>query len=1301
MGINRWVGRQRGSRSPFMSCSRAIEPLEQRLLMAVWYVNDDGGFGTGGTSFFAPFRRLEEALAVAQAGDEIRVAGGVYRPTSGTDRDATFTLKSGVRIIGGYAGDIFLNRNPALYPTILSGDIGTPGVDTDNSRRVLSGANLSSSTVLDGVTVTGGFSDVSTGSGLSLTGSNMVINQVRFLRNTSVTGAAVYMTESVPTITNSVFAGNTAASEGGAIYHQGPGGTITNSIFVGNTATTGSAIKTRVSSLQVINSTFAYNTSQFGTSHVSLSNNPTLQYYNSIFWNNTASGGLGSVVGTTVVEHSTVEGGYGGTGNLATDPQFTGTLASIRGADGIWGTGDDDYTGLRLRSTSPAIDSGSNARLPVGISTDYDGAARFHDSPFSPDTGVGTSPIVDRGAFEFITRVVYVDDSATGANNGTSWANAFTRLQSALALGPGIDIRVGQGTYYARNAAGTVSEPFLISSGDLLLRGGFAGVGATDPNAKAGTTILSGEIGTTSATDNAQNVLRVDNTTSRTRIEDLTIRDGYNGTTLFLSAGAGLTMYSSSAVFNNISLINNTAQFGGGAFIVGGSPVFNNLHVQGNMMVGRGGAGAGLSIREGAQVTINNASIHGNIGKLGDVGGGIFVSNSTLTVNGGTFSGNIIEAGVTVDIPPDPLPTEPDLIISYWRGRGGGIAADSSTVNLNDVLLQGNIAQQAGGIYLLRSTANLTRTTLDSNATLLDPINDNNNGGGIFMEQFGTLNVTDSHFVENETLGAAIGHGGAIAVEGVSDVNIIGSTFSENRATAPTSVTNTTRGGDIYFAGRSLVIGDSTFSRSLARFGGSLALFGGTTNLNNLSFDRTTAATGGSIYGSAATLTARNLRIGRADTSDGAVSLSGGSATLRGMVLSANQQYGLFSQNANVTLANATIVGNEIGAIQVTGTAVSVRNSVLQGSIVGSVTAAFSMTTLAGTGNINAAPLFVRSPVYAAVATNRDAGDLRLVPASPGIDVGDNATLPADYLTDAGGVARVVNMRLVDGLNGNLAIVDMGAYETPDVPSLTTGGPSSIAESAGAVNLTLQLATPYGLPVALTLVPLITSPDGAIGGVDYSLSPAGGAWVIPAGQTLSTVTLNVVNDTFDERNETISFSVPRILSRTVTIVDDEFVTGDIDKDDDVDFDDLGALLGAYDSVVTPGTGADTNNDGTVDFDDLGLLLGNYGWVLPFPAELDGALLDAAPLESITVDAATMDAAPAALAPRRLAVAGPARSVSHAVPGFVGPIPDIYLIRDRMLLTWNGRSGDRTEPRESIFSDEPVADPGSADPLQSA
>jgi hypothetical protein len=64
------------------------------------------------------------------------------------------------------------------------------------------------------------------------------------------------------------------------------------------------------------------------------------------------------------------------------------------GADGTWGTDDDDYGDLHLRSDSSGIDDGDNFYVPGGITTDVAGDPRFVDAE-------GGGAIVDIGAYEY------------------------------------------------------------------------------------------------------------------------------------------------------------------------------------------------------------------------------------------------------------------------------------------------------------------------------------------------------------------------------------------------------------------------------------------------------------------------------------------------------------------------------------------------------------------------------------------------------------------------------------------------------------------------------------------------------------------------------------------------------------------------------------------------------------------------------------------------------------------------------------------------------------------------------------
>jgi phosphotriesterase-related protein len=106
------------------------------------------------------------------------------------------------------------------------------------------------------------------------------------------------------------------------------------------------------------------------------------------------------------------------------------------------------------------------------------------------------------------SQIVYVDDDAPVGGNGTSWATAHRYLQDGLATaraqasGGPIEIRMAQGLYKPDrsaehpNGSGDTRAEFSITPGVQLL-GGYAGIGAADPNLRdivAYPTILSGDL---------------------------------------------------------------------------------------------------------------------------------------------------------------------------------------------------------------------------------------------------------------------------------------------------------------------------------------------------------------------------------------------------------------------------------------------------------------------------------------------------------------------------------------------------------------------------------------------------------------------------------------------------------------------------------------------------------------------------------------------------------------------------------------------------------------------------------------
>ncbi|MGE5774931.1 MAG: choice-of-anchor Q domain-containing protein [Chloroflexota bacterium] len=176
---------------------------------------------------------LQQALKLAAPGDQIWVAVGTYKPTSNTDRTISFTLKNGVEVYGGFAGNetTLKQRDPLANVTILSGDIGVRGEITDNSYHVVVTSGASNATTLDGFTITGGTadgaipSDYDKGAGvLNLNGSptfrNLIITEnysENYATNPVITfsgsGAGMFSSGN-PTIEKVVFSRNQTGDTG-------------------------------------------------------------------------------------------------------------------------------------------------------------------------------------------------------------------------------------------------------------------------------------------------------------------------------------------------------------------------------------------------------------------------------------------------------------------------------------------------------------------------------------------------------------------------------------------------------------------------------------------------------------------------------------------------------------------------------------------------------------------------------------------------------------------------------------------------------------------------------------------------------------------------------------------------------------------------------------------------------------------------------------------------------------------------------------------------------------------------------
>jgi predicted outer membrane repeat protein len=362
-------------------------------------------------------------------------------------------------------------------------------------------------------------------------------------------------------------------------------------------------------------------------------------------------------------------------------------------------------------------------------------------------------------------KVIYVDDDATGANDGSSWNHAFTRLQGALAVAAaGDEIRVAQGTYrpdpgtepptrgrtrspqpVALAAAADAPYPSFPLLNGVALRGGFAGCGAEDPNARDVVryeTILSGDVkgddkpewdpwyplSKLFQSDNSLHVV------TSTKTDANAILDGF---TLTAAMDSALRNDNGGPTIVDCTFRRNAGQSGGGLKSVGGQPTVSRC------------------------TFVENSS--------STDGGAIYTQKGALTLTECRFS------------------------LNAAANRGGGISSQDSALSLGDCLFEQNAAEAGGAVSHYLGTLNLTGSRFEGNLAL--------GGGAILLMDAQATVVTECTFKANwaeNTGGAVYKQGSARALNG--PVTLERCTFTANAAA---------RAGALFVTGVYPVLGDT------------------------------------------------------------------------------------------------------------------------------------------------------------------------------------------------------------------------------------------------------------------------------------------------------------------------------------------------------------------------------------------------------------------------------------------------------------------------------------------------------------
>ncbi|MHC4498805.1 MAG: choice-of-anchor Q domain-containing protein [Planctomycetota bacterium] len=456
-------------------------------------------------------------------------------------------------------------------------------------------------------------------------------------------------------------------------------------------------------------------------------------------------GGLAGISGDGIVNW--------GPGNIDTDPCFI--QLGYRDVNRVWVEGD-----YHLRPNSPCINAGDPNYIAEPNETDLDGNPRI----------IGGR--IDMGAYEYQPRILYVDDDATGANDGSSWADAFIYLQDALSVAySGDEIRVAEGTYKPDQGAGITpcdrEATFQLVNG-VTLKGGYAGFGESDPNARdieLYETTLSGDLAgndvdvndpcdlwhEASRTENSYHVATSSEMDAWAVLDSFALTGGYRGgmyndegnPTLIKCTfsrnvavrGGGMYNEGGSPTLINCTFSRNFGLRGGGMYNEFGSPTLSNCTFTGNW----GGAGGGMANYSGSEPVLTNCTF---IGNSSGGGGGMYNRESYPTLSGCSFIGNWASfggGGIYSDrsspIIANCTISENIVAASFGHG-GGGLAYFRGSPTITNSVISGNRSSWIGGGICYLIGAGVPSEGISITGCIISGNKAEQDGGGIFCSSY-------------------------------------------------------------------------------------------------------------------------------------------------------------------------------------------------------------------------------------------------------------------------------------------------------------------------------------------------------------------------------------------------------------------------------------------------------------------------------------------------------------------------------------------------------------------------------------
>jgi hypothetical protein len=339
--------------------------------------------------------------------------------------------------------------------------------------------------------------------------------------------------------------------------------------------------------------------------------------------------------------------------------------------------------------------------LPDHLDSDGDGKGDTCDEcPYDPIDGC----VYDGD-------VIFVDQSAMGANNGSNWQDAYTSLQSALgAAVAGKNIAVAQGTYKPTQGVDRIATFQLISG--VGIYGGYPAGGGTwasrNPNIQE--TILSGDINVPdNNSDNSYHVVTGSGVEPNAILDGFTVTAGNaNGGDMSINRGGGMYNSNGSPTVTNCTFKSNTSSNAGSGIFCrdSSSPALTNCTLTGNSTSGTGGGMRNLN----SNPTLTNCTFNSNTAISN--GGGMHNQNSMPMVINCTFVSNLANSGGGIaDINGSSVVTNCIFVKNSANSNGGGMhTQNNSNSTVTNCIFNKNSANSTGGGGMWNNGSNPTVT---------------------------------------------------------------------------------------------------------------------------------------------------------------------------------------------------------------------------------------------------------------------------------------------------------------------------------------------------------------------------------------------------------------------------------------------------------------------------------------------------------------------------------------------------------------------------------------------------------------